>query len=333
MFLSKVRQSKNCFDFVSNHNEMFLYHMLNFASYSNQVFIYLFEHESNCLNDQCLGKTIFSKLRQNETQEALFSLIRQFFIDQIESEYHPSHLEGLGEKEMQKALHEKGRLYLLISQLMLIGNQECTVKENLRKTYGFIKLHEELTKKSKTEDTFMTRVEIAAMLQIIEEELTLTVKREALKDKFSVKAQEYFEFQEKMETFKTHINKACDANIEFWQELMYKEPDQLKVKKLISKAQHYASKVEKLFSRLTTQYKRASIVIYELMTQYSEMVLNCEITSIFNPFHSLHAKFKEEMAEYQKERHDTVSTSFSVTAKTPVCMISLEKNDCGSLCW
>lgn len=114
---------------------------------------------------------------------------------------------------------------------------------------------------------------------------------------------------------------------------MYREPDYLKVKNLISKSHYYARKVEKLFEKLIFQYKRTSIVVYELMAQYSEMVLNCEITSIFNPFYSLNAKYKEEMAEYQKEKHDTANASFSVTAKTPVCMISLEKNDCGSLCW
>jgi hypothetical protein len=110
---------------------------------------------------------------------------------------------------------------------------------------------------------------------------------------------------------------------------MYREPDYEKVKKLITKSHHYAKKIEKLFEKLTFQYKRSSIAIYELMAQYSEMVLNCEITSIFNPFYSLHGKYQEEMSEYQKEKHDTVNTSFNVTAKTPVCMISLEKNDCG----
>jgi hypothetical protein len=101
---------------------------------------------------------IFRNLREDSSKETVFSQIKQFFIDQIQSEYHPSQLEGFGEKEVQKALHEKGKLYLLISQLMLIGNQECTVKENLRKTYCFLKQHEELTKKSQTDDTFITRV-------------------------------------------------------------------------------------------------------------------------------------------------------------------------------
>ncbi len=66
---------------------------------------------------------------------------------------------------------------MLIVQLMMIKDEECLVKENIRKAYYFLKQHEELIKRTSTEYTFLSRVEISSLLQIIEEELVQTVKR------------------------------------------------------------------------------------------------------------------------------------------------------------
>lgn len=156
-------------------------------------------------------------------------MVKQFFISQIQAEYQPRELEGLGQSEIEKVIHEKGKLYLLIVQLTLMKDEQGQSKENLRKAYCFLKEHEELVRKTPSEYGFMAKVELAAILQIIEEELVLTVKRESLSGHYDSKAFEYFEFQDKLEKFKRELSQVCDTNLEFWKELLYKEPDQKKI--------------------------------------------------------------------------------------------------------
>ena len=52
--------------------------------------------------------------------------------------------------------------------------------------------------KSPNDYSFMTKVEIHAMIEILEEELIQTVKNESLTEKYDSKAYEYFEYQERL---------------------------------------------------------------------------------------------------------------------------------------
>ena len=57
------------------------------------------------------------------------------------------------------------------------------------------------------------------MTEILEEELIQTVKDESLSEKYDLKAQEYFEYQERLEQFKKEISHVCDVNTSFWSEI------------------------------------------------------------------------------------------------------------------
>lgn len=59
---------------------------------------------------------------------------------------------------------------------MMIKDEQCIGKENIRKAYYFLKQHEQLIMKSPSDYTFMAKVEIYAMLEILEEELVQNVK-------------------------------------------------------------------------------------------------------------------------------------------------------------
>jgi hypothetical protein len=71
---------------------------------------------------------------------------------------------------------------------MIIKDEHCVLKENIRKAYYFLKQHEHLVTKSPSDYTFIVKVEMHAMLEILEEELIQTVKGESVKEKYDSKA-------------------------------------------------------------------------------------------------------------------------------------------------
>jgi len=113
------------------------------------------------------------------------------------------------------------------------------------------------------------------------------VKRESLNGHYDSKAFDFFEFQDKLEKFKQDLSQVCDLNLRFWKELMYKEPDHVKVKELIAESEKCANKVERSLKNIIGKYRRACLVTYEIVFQYSKFVLNCGLTENFNPFMAL----------------------------------------------
>lgn len=181
--------------------------------------------------------------------------------------------------------------------------------------------------------TFMAKIEIHGILEILEEELTQTVKNESLTEKYCLKAYEFFEYQEKLEHFRKEISHVCDLNSLFWTEVSNEEPDCPKIKKLIRKSHHHSCKVERMFSKLMDSYKRSSIVIYDTLFHFSHLVLNCELSSTFNPFFSINTQYQQELALWKKENIDHIDSQFTDTYDIPMCMISAEKADRGSILW
>lgn len=165
--------------------------------------------------------------------------------------------------------------------------------------------------KSPNDYSFMTKVEIHAMIEILEEELIQTVKNESLTEKYDSKAHEYFEYQERLEQFKTQICHVCDLNTQFWSEISHSEPDCKKIKHLINKSHQHSKKVENMFNKLTDTYKRVSIVVYDTVLHFSQLVLNCELSSLFNPFFSLNSKYSQELALWKKENLDHIDLQFT----------------------
>lgn len=171
------------------------------------------------------------------------------------------------------------------------------------------------------------------MIEILEEEMIQTVKDQALTEKYDLKAQEYFEYQEKLEQFKKEISHVCDLNTSFWSEISQEEPDCKKIKHLISKSHHHSKKVENMFNRLLNSYQRVCIVVYDTLVQFSQLVLNCELSSVFNPFFSLNSKYSQELALWKKEKLDHTDIQFTETYDIPVCMVSADKTDRGNILW
>ena len=73
--------------------------------------------------------------------------------------------------------------------------------------------------------------------------------------------------------------------------------------------------------------------MYDILVQFSQLVLNCELSSVFNPFFSLNSKYSQELALWKKEKVDHIDIQFTETYDIPVCMVSADKTDRGNILW
>ena len=73
--------------------------------------------------------------------------------------------------------------------------------------------------------------------------------------------------------------------------------------------------------------------MYDTLVQFSQLVLNCELSSMFNPFFSLNSKYSQELALWKKEKLDHIDIQFTETYDIPVCMVSADKTDRGNILW
>lgn len=77
-------------------------------------------------NSPCIN--IFNTLKEGKSKLGLFPEIKQFFMKEVMKQYDPSESDNLGETEIEKMIHEKGKLSLLIIQLMMIKDEDCILK-------------------------------------------------------------------------------------------------------------------------------------------------------------------------------------------------------------